>query len=378
MSSAPVRTLPAIKATAKLALLSAAIGLPLIPPALADAPPERGEVRFKLLDYQESQPGADRVNVKAGTVSVLSPVGENWSLNGSYVVDSISGASPAYHSERLTRLYDLRRAYGVGVSRYLPHATLSAGLNYSTESDYVSRALSLQGSFSSEDNNTTITTGVGFSADRIRVAFRRLDDTKHVTDVLVGVSQVLTRRDIAQLTFSTTRGRGYFTDPYKLVDERPRTRKTSRVLARWNHHFPLTEGTVRLSFRAARDNWAVRSKTFTLEYAQPAGTWVLTPSARLYRQTPARFYLPVDPATAPGPAFPAADATHFSEDQRLSGFGALTFGFKAEVALGNDWSIDAKLERYQQKARWARSGAGDPGLKDFRAAWLQLGVTRRF
>ncbi|MFM7784819.1 MAG: hypothetical protein ACKPE6_09285, partial [Gammaproteobacteria bacterium] len=46
-------------------LLLAALALPGIQPALAENPPERTTIAWKYLDYQDMQPGWDRVGVKA-------------------------------------------------------------------------------------------------------------------------------------------------------------------------------------------------------------------------------------------------------------------------------------------------------------------------
>ena len=364
---------------AQMALLCAAASLPLARPALADTAPERGEIRFKYLDYRETQPGADRVNVRASTASIMAPLGEDWSVTGSYIVDSISGASPAFHTERLTKLYDLRRAWGAGVTRYLPQGSLSVAGNYSRESDYVSRSLSVQGSLSTESKNTTLTAGVGTQADRIEPNGRNIRDTKNVNDFLVGVTQVLSPQDIAQATLSHSNGHGYYTDPYKLADERPRQRRTTRLLTRWNHHFESTGGTSRITYRYSQDSWAIRTHTATIEYAQPLSDgWVLTPLLRAYSQTAASFYLPVNPASPAKPTLPPASALYFSEDQRLSAFGALTVGLKVERQIDRDWSVDLKVDRYQQRASWSLSGGGDALLKPFNATWVQLGVSRLF
>ena len=111
------------------AFVTAALALPSLQFANAEAPPERGVVSFKYLHYQESQDivsqtgsntniintvsGAssvaasgssgssgsqDRIGVNAYSVGALVPVAGKWSLGTTYTSDSVSGASPTYHS----------------------------------------------------------------------------------------------------------------------------------------------------------------------------------------------------------------------------------------------------------------------------------------
>ncbi|MDD2546335.1 MAG: DUF3570 domain-containing protein [Burkholderiaceae bacterium] len=354
--------------------------LPLALPAVAETPPERAEVRFKTLDYRESQPGADRVAVRAATLSLRAPVNESWAVQAGQTVDTISGASPAYHSERLTSLKDFRRAWNAGATRYFGRGSWGVSAVHSRENDYVSRAFATQGTWATEDKNTVWNAGWGVSSDTIRPIYGGFEDSKRVQEALLGVTQVLSPTDIVQFNLSHSWGQGYYTDPYKLLDERPRSRHSTRLLARWNHHVDSVGATLRTSYRYSRDSWAVRAHTLAAEWVQPvSGGWTLTPSLRAHAQTNARFYLPVDPATAPNPGFPPADALYYSADQRLSAFGALTVGLRVDKQIHRDWTVDLKWERYTQRTGWAWAGGlQDPGLLPFRATWVQVGLTHQF
>jgi hypothetical protein len=104
--------------------------------------------------------------------------------------------------------------------------------------------------------------------------------------------------------------------------------------------------------------------------------FTLTPSLRYYTQRAASFYF--DPVADINlyPA-PVGAPEYSSADQRLSAFGALTAGVKAEVHLGN-WTTDLKMERYEQRATWRVGGPGSPGIDPFYANIYQLGVATRF
>lgn len=359
-------------------LLAAALALPTINAAHAESAPERGIVAYKYLDYLDSQPGNDRIKVHASSVMVMAPVAGEWAVSGIYTVDSISGASPAYHTRQLTRMDDLRRAIDLRLTRYLPSGTLSVGTTYSHESDYISRGLSVQGTLATEDRNTTFNAGVGVSNDDINPSNQVVvGETKQVTDWILGLTQILTMQDIVQLNLGYSKGSGYFSDPYKVLDERPRGRDHSTMLARWNHYYPQTDGASRLSYRYYTDTYGIKAHTIAAEYAQPCSNgWTITPLARFYTQTAADFYLQPGPGSAP--TFPAFDAQYYSLDQRLSEYGAVTLGFKIVKQLDPDWAVDFKFEKYEQRGSWAATGNGSQGLEPFHFRSFQFGLSRKF
>lgn len=361
-------------------LLLAALALPGVQPVRAESAPEQGLVAFKLLDYRESQPGESRIRVRAPSLMVMTPLGADWSVTGTLNSDAISGASPAYHTSGLTRMHDDRHALDLAATRYFAHGSLTLGVNGSKESDYLSRGLSALGTLSSEDRNTTWTFGLGANSDAIDPTNHAVtNEHKRVTEVLAGVTQVLGMRDIALLNLGYSRGRGYFSDPYKVFDKRPREHDRRTLLARWNHHLDTGDATLRLSYRYYADSDAVHAHTLGLEYVQPLGQgWAVTPLARLYSQSAARFYVDADTSGSPFPPNPPDGAVYYSEDQRLSAFGARTFGLKLAKQFASGWLADLKFEQYMQRAAWKLGGGGSEGLAPFRARSLQFGLSRPF
>lgn len=379
--TAPPNALPStLPATLLAAALALPIGLSTSHPARAETVPERGLVALKVLDYLDSQPGAKRIRVRAPSLLVLAPINGDWAVGGTLTSDTISGASPAYHTSNLTQLTDLRRAGDAEVTRYFGSGSFGLGLNFSTESDYLSRGLALRATHASDDKNTTWSAGAGFNHDSINPGNRVVNHAaKRVTQLLLGVTQVLGTHDIAQFNLGFTRGRGYFTDPYKSFDKRPRERDITTALLRWNHHFDATAGTLRMSWRAYQDNWQVQAHTVGLEYVQPLPQgWTLTPLLRLYTQSAAEFYVTAEPSTDPFSPNPATAGSHYSGDQRLSGFGARTLGLKLAKQLDADWLVDVKFEHYKQRGAWRVGGSGSPNLADFYFRSVQFGVSRAF
>ncbi|CUI03221.1 DUF3570 domain-containing protein [Massilia antarctica] len=376
--------LPAQPAALGHAILAAALMLPGL--VHAETAPEHASISVKLLSYEESQSSMDRIRVRAPSISVVAPVAGVWSVTGSLTADDVSGASPRYHTavSGASRMSDDRKAGDAAVTRYFPRGSLTVGAAYSTEHDYDSRALSVTGAMSSEDKNTTWSLGMGGSDDTINpMNLIVRDESRQTVNFLAGVTQVLGPNDLAQLTLTHNRGHGYFSDPYKAFDNRPRQRNQSALMGRWNHHYAATGGTSRLSYRYYTDSYGIRAHTFGGEYVQPAGQgWIITPSARLYSQRAARFYFdPVYDGVLGEPFRPGYASNpdgYSSADQRLSGFGAVTLGIKVAKQLSRDWIVDVKLEAYQQRGSWRLFDKGSPGLESLRAHSIQLGLTRQW
>lgn len=364
-------------------IMTAALMLPGVQ-AHAETPPANGNITLGYLNYKDSQSGLDRITVHSPSVAIMAPVAGVWSIGASLVSDDVSGASPRYHTaiSGASHMQDHRTVGDASATRYFERGSVTVGAAYSTEHDYVSRALSLQASLESESKNTTWTVGVGHADDRIDPVNKIVsNEKKRTSSLLLGVTQVLTANDIAQLTLTHSEGEGYFSDPYKALDNRPRSRTESTLLARWNHHLASTGGTSRLSYRYYRDSFGVRAHTLGAEYVQPLSHgWTVTPEARLYSQSAASFYYdPLYDAKLGAPFPPGYNGSgYMSADQRLSGFGAVTLGLKVSKQLDKLWSIDVKASVYQQRGSWRLFHEGSPGLDALRAQTIQIAINRQW
>jgi len=383
----------------KGAIVAAALALPGVLPATAQAQsqPEQGNVSLKLLGYQDSQsvdvrypqydgsePGRlKRVGVVAPSFAIVAPIGSRWAVEGSLLAERVSGASPRYYTDvsgatTSPGMEDRRTAADVKFTHYFERASLGVGLAGSTENDYRSQAVSLDGRMSSEDRNTTWNLGLAGSSDQIgSVNDPALDERRRSVELIAGVTRALTRSDLVQLNLSYTSGSGYYDDPYKLFDKRPDRRKQAAGLLRWNHHVAAIGSTLRSGYRYYRDSYGIRAHTVDAAWVQPlTPSLSLTPIARYFSQSAARFYYdPVsDIAVYPGPI---GDPAYSSTDQRLSAFGAVSVGLKAELQLGR-WTTDLKVEQYEQRSDWRLGGKGSPGLDAFHATIIQFGLGTNF
>lgn len=359
-------------------------------PALAETAPEQASLTLRYADYRDSQPGLKRVSVRSPQVHLQVPVAGEWSFDATAVGDSVSGATPRLHTQSTSasRMADYRRAYEVKVTRYLPRASYAVSLGLSDENDYRARAYGLTGRWATEDNNTALSLGMGFSDDLIDASRSGaplvVDQRRHTHEWQIGLTQVLTAQDIVQASLTHTLARGYLSDPYKLFDARPPRRAAWIGVLRWNHHMPATESTLRTSWRYYQDGWDVRAHTLAAEWVQPLGRWQFTPGLRYHTQSAADFY--VDPVlnARGGYDTPATLARLLARtpwratDQRLAGWGAVTLSLAVAYEFAPGFVADLKLERYRQQASWRAGGAGSAGLDRFDARIVQLGLTRRF
>lgn len=366
-------------------IMAAALALPGVAPgtAKAESAPEHGMIGMKYLNYKDWQPGLDRITVNAPSFYGLFPIAGKWAIEGSVTGDSVSGASPRWHTSTTSasKMKDFRKAMDLKVTRYWDRATFSVGAAISGEHDYVSRALSLSGTVSTEDNNRTWAFGLGVSHDSINpVNFAVSDAKKNTTEIMLGVTQVLTPQDIAQVNVTMSRGRGYFSDPYKFPDNRPDFRNQNALMFKWNHHLPKLDATTRLSYRYYSDSYGVKANTITGEWVQTLKNgWTLTPLIRLHSQGAASFYYDPVYDKSLGEPFPPgwAPGGLYSADQRLSAFGARTLGLKVSKALPDGWLVDLRYDLYSQSASYRLFGTGSPGLAPFNARFIQIGISKK-
>jgi hypothetical protein len=297
-----------------------------------------------------------------------------------------------------TSFLDTRTA--ISASWEMPVARLgllSVGANLSDEYDYTSTGVNARYARDFNNRNTTLSFGVALANDTVSpvggspIPFSPMlgvgdlgnkdgDQSKDVTDWLIGVSQVLNRHTILQINYSLSRSDGYLTDPYKMLsvvdpvtgnpvagppgsgrfaylfESRPEARDKQSVYALLKRDF--NGDVLELSYRYMTDDWDIDSHTVEARYRFSFGaSRYLQPHVRFYQQTAASFYNTVLFAGAPLPAYATAD-------HRLGEFDGLTLGLKygQATAGGNEWS--ARIEYYTQSGN-ASPGAAVGSLANF-------------
>jgi uncharacterized protein DUF3570 len=187
--------------------------------------------------------------------------------------------------------------------------------------------------------------------------------SKDVADLLVGVTQILSRRSLLELSYTYGKADGYLTEPYKILsvvdpvtgipvpgpdgapflylyEKRPDQRTKQSAFLEWRHAFDRDSMAVNLRYMT--DDWGVRSETGEVRYRwNISERSYLEPHLRYYTQTAADFYTTVLFANEPLPQFASAD-------YRLADLDAYTVGAKYGHRTDRG-EFTVRLEYYKQE-----------------------------
>jgi hypothetical protein len=263
---------------------------------------------------------------------------------------------------------------------------LNVGFSGSKEYDYLHLGANAKISRDFNNRNTTVSAGLAFAADTLDpvggtpiplTSMGDVDDLsnrlgkqdKDVVDVVLGVTQVITKNLVVQANYSFSDSSGYLNDPYKIVslvdgvtgDVVPRTPPQgvmgpsheyifeSRPDKRTKHSvygqakYYMGGKVLDASYRYMTDDWDIDSHTVDLRYRWPMGdSSYLEPHLRFYTQTDANFYQISVVAGSPPPSL-------VSNDYRLGNFDAITVGLKYGWTTSSGREMSARLEFYQQR-----------------------------
>ena len=371
------------------ALAGAALALPVLvlPVHAGQLEVARGGVKF--MSYVEK----NRIEANSPMLWAEAPFGENFDVAAAITLDSVSGASPQYVTNRSGRpvhtltsasIIDERRAADVKLTRHFDEGSVGLAASVSSEHDYLSQSLSLDARLDFNEKNTTLAFGAGETVDRIGASTQlTLDEPRTTRDYMIGVTQLLTPVSLVQSNLTYSDGNGYFNDPYKYTlsylinsripimqrDTRPDGRYATAWLTRYRHYVPAWNTALLADYRYYRDNWDIRAHTLDLgATTEIAPGLKIVPSLRYYTQSPAHFY---------ASSFAKAGGLG-SSDARLSGFGAVTVALKLIYELDARTRLDASIARYRQQASWRLGGEGSEGFPTLDARFLMIGLSRVF
>jgi hypothetical protein len=300
---------------------------------------------------------------------------------GTYTAQS--GETPLDNSFKDTRV-------AAGVDWTLPIDRLKRiklGLNGSGEYDYTSLGASATYLQDFNNRNTTLSAGLSYSNDTsspvggVPSALKPMltpgetlrdgdSDTKTLTDFILGITQVISRKTLVQLNYSLGMYDGYLTDPYKIVtvvdpvtglpttsglqnvnanalpyvyEKRPDSRQINSLYFRTVHH--LTRDVINFSYRYFWDDWGITSNTFDLKYRYEIGRGYLQPEVRYYLQDAADFYVHNLVQGRDVDASGNVLLDNISSDYRLAKMTTTTLSLKYGHAVGDnsEWSIRAGL-----------------------------------
>ena len=373
------------------ALLHAALALPIVPIAARAGVLEGASAGMRWQDYRED---GGRMSISEPLLWIKAPLGDDYEIFASRVIDSISGASPRLVTNQSgvpvqtlsgASIIDRRRAADVKVTRRFEQVSISLARAVSFEKDYDSHAGSIEAKLELNEKSTTLVLVKGMSNDRVgSVDNPALSERRDTREYLVGITQLLSPVSLLQSNVSVSHGAGFYNDPYKFTlsfppggqapilfaDRRPAERNQVAWLTRYRHYFRDSSAALQAEYRYFRDSWGIRAHTMEAAWNQTlSDQWKIVPSLRYYSQSRADFYRPVV-----GNPLPETS----SSDQRLAAFGGFAPGIKAIYAFGNGTTMDASYTLYRQRAGWKWGGSGSAEFTPFNARYLIVGVTHQF
>jgi len=372
------------------------------------------EMDSAILFYSE----ADRVSVIEPVVSLRKDFGDEKILNLRFVLDSLTGSSPngaikttnaqtfttpsgnatyttpANQTPLDSTFHDTRGAVNAEWEMPLNKTTKAIfGANVSKEFDYQSLGVSANFSWDFNNRNTTLTAGAAINADTVNPvggvatglsamptttavtkSTTGSDDSKTVTDFIIGVTQVINRTTLMQFNLNIGSDSGYMTDPYKILsvldgggnlrvtdpylyEKRPDSR--TRQALYWKTVMGFDDDVLNLSYRYYWDDWDVSSHTIEAKYRLSMGEkHYLQPEVRYYVQDKANFYHYnlVD----------GAIPTYASADYRLADLKTTTLALKYGMDLGDDSEFGVRIGQMNQTSN------GDAPFEDVDATFIQL------
>lgn len=349
--------------------------------ALAFALPVLRATAEDHLDYRYEDYSEDggRIHIQTHGGLFSTDIRPWLNLKGSFVYDSISGATPigapplpGLSTVQKVNIEDIRRAGFVEPTFKFENHTITPQFAVSEEHDYQSFGVSLSHSIDLNEKNTTVTWGVSHQFDKVLPnPGESVTEPmrKDATDVLLGVTQLLGPTTIARFNLTLGYSDGYLSDPYKRVlftdfpyfDGQPYTvwpevRPDHRF--RQVGYFSLQQyveplnGAAEASYRIHHDDWGIVAHTVELDWHQKITKYVtLSPLFRYYTQSAADFYAPSfpgDPSLPPGfdPTLPPIPR-YYSADYRLSALETFTYGVNLSIRPHENFSLNFGYKRYE-------------------------------
>jgi hypothetical protein len=297
-----------------------------------------------------------------------------------------------------TSFLDTRVALGANYEWPITRLTLfNVGVSLSDEYDYTHTGVNMKLARDFNNRNTTLSFGVALASDTVDpvggapvglsplmgedgAVNKRGSQSKDVTDLLLGVTQVINRKTVVQFNYSLSDSDGYLSDPYKMLsvvdpvlgdpvappagvdldyfyryEHRPDTREKEGFFGLLKRD--IGGDVFDVSYRYMTDDWDIDSHTLDLHYRRnlSSGSYI-QPHLRFYSQTAASFYHTVLFDGDPLPSLATAD-------YRLGEFDAVTIGVKFGKPTSRG-EISGRLELYQQTGK-AQPGSQIGSLRSF-------------
>ncbi|MCZ6536738.1 MAG: DUF3570 domain-containing protein [Gammaproteobacteria bacterium] len=311
--------------TTMLALLFTAVVTG--PVVAASLPEERADVLY----HYYSGGGID---VQGPALLIRKNFAEKYSINASYYVDSISGASidvvtnASPYSEK-------RNQFGLGFDYLYGDTLMSISYTQSDESDYEARTLDVGLSHDFFGGMSTLAMGFSRGDDTVMRVDTSFEDTVDRFQYRLGWTQVLSPTLVAALSYEGISEEGFLNNPYRSarvlgasVQERyPRTRTSNALGIQANKYWGERSFVTQLKYRFYDDTWGITANNIELVFSRRLSEKTeIGLGGRFYTQTAANFY---------SDNF-AQEFRYMARDKELSDFTSASIGGRVSYELFRD------------------------------------------
>jgi len=311
-------------------------------------------------------------------------------------------------------------------------ASINVGGGISIENDYESRFVNWGGSLDLNNKLTTLSFGQSYSNSTVSAAFdhdailylktygykdqivsRKTDVVGNIETIYgeredwstnLGITQILGKNTLAELSVNYTQSTGFMENPYKAVyvfflnpiqvapgvygaakgayiEERPDERNQWAWNAKIVQYVEPLDAAVNFGYRFFHDDWGINAHTFEADWIQPLGRgWTVTPTVRYYSQDKADFYHPYlisrsKKTNNPAENYGNIPEENFSSDHRLSGYGALSGGVVLSKQFSKGIRLDMGFEYYTHEGSLKMGGGGEGDYADFSSYTANAALT---
>src|SRR5580692_4345097 len=273
------------------------------------------------------------MDITGESVLVRKKFSENFSVEGNYFIDKVSGASVDVLSQASV-IKDERKQKSLSVDYIHDKTQYNLSYTNSTERDYISNTTHF--SLSQDMFGDLTTVSLGFTDSRNKVGENNGTANSPIVSWLGhatsrsyegGLSQIVTKNLIAGVTVEVITDQGLLSNPYRSIRYKvdpsinplgyalgsqvyPNTHTSTAVEARAKYFLPY-RAAASVSYRYFSDTWGIHANTIELGYTQPVSNkFIFEGRVRHYSQNAATFYSDL---------FPFAGSQNFeARDQNLA------------------------------------------------------------
>jgi len=286
------------------------------------------------------------IEITGPSILVRKQIDDKFSFYGNYYVDNITGASIDVVATA-SPYEENRTEYKAGMEYLRDQVTLKTSYTHSEENDFLAQSVNFDVSQEIFGGMSTVSLGYSYGWDEVG----RSTDPTFSRDVdrqsyRVSLSQVLTKKLIAELAVETITDEGFLNNPYRQVryfdataargfnyefEVYPNTRTSTAVALRAAYYLPY-RAALHAEYRIYEDTWGIKASNIELKYTHPfKDKWIFDISLRGYEQTAADFYADI---------FPGANAQNFlARDKELSTFTGGSYGFGVSYEFTKEWGF---------------------------------------